>query len=96
MGKHPVTQKQAIALDRWERFLIQEGGCYPASLAAVKLRMTPQGVYQASERGWINFFSNGRDRWYGMKSVIAYRFSRSTRFADTRPQPAREPKNFAL
>jgi len=82
-----VKAKQAHDLARWERFLESECGCYPASLAAIKLRMTPQGVYQASQRGWLVFFQVGRNRWYGRKSVIFYRDSVSKKFPSCRTQP---------
>lgn len=95
MGKGEVKQKQAMQVDRWEKFLEAQGGCYPASMAAIKLRMTPQGVYQASERGWITFFQIGRNRWYGMKDVKAYRWNKSARFFDNRILPSPEPRNFS-
>jgi hypothetical protein len=88
--KHHVTQAQAHTLHAWELFLDQHGGCYPSSIAAIKLRMTPQGVYQASQRGWIAFFLIGRDRWYSRKDVVNYRWHASRRFADNRPRPLYE------
>lgn len=91
-----ISPKQELQLAGWERFLDQQLGCYPAGIAALKLRMTTQGVYQASERGWITFFQVGRDRWYGRKDVITYRFERSRKFKDTRPQPSPAPKKFPL
>lgn len=96
MEKHEVTAKKAMHLARWEKFLEVQLGCYPASIAAIKLRMTPQGVYQASERGWLTFFQVGRNRWYGRRDVIAYRWERSRRFRDNRPLAASKPKNFSL
>lgn len=89
-----VSQKQAMELDRWERFLELHAGVYPATIAAVKLRMSPQGVYQAAQRGWIAFFSVGRTRWYSRKDVVAYRFTRARAFIDLHPKPDNFPKNY--
>lgn len=94
MAQRGVTQKQAMELAAWERFLEVQLGCYPASIAAIKLRMSSQGVYQASERGWLTFFQVGRNRWYGRKDVITYRFEQSRRFRDNRPLPSRVPRKF--
>lgn len=80
MGKFKVTAKQAASLAKWERFLEVQLGAYPATMAAIKLRMTPQGVYQASERGHLIFFQVGRVRWYGRKDCILYAELRSRRF----------------
>lgn len=92
--KSQVTAKQEDTLARWERFLIQQQGCYPAAIAAIKLRMTPQAVYQAAQRGWITFFILGRNRMYGRKDVITYRWERARRFRDNRPLPSRTPRIF--
>lgn len=72
-----MSAKQVMMCDRWEKFLEVQLGVYPASLAAVKCGMTPQGIFQASERGWIAFFMIGRKRYYGRKDVILYRSERS-------------------
>lgn len=93
MPAHKVTQKQAHELDRWERFLEVQRGCYPASIAATKLRISPQGVYQAAERGWITFFQVGRNRWYGRSDVIKYRWERSRRFRDNRLLASKSPRD---
>jgi hypothetical protein len=79
MGKREVTQKEANNLLRWERFLEAQGGVYPSTLAAIKLRMTTAGVYQAGERGWLAFFQIGRDRWYGRKDIARYFDARNIR-----------------
>jgi len=94
MGKRAVSQKQAMELAGWERFLDVQLGCYPASIAVIKLRMTPQGVYQASERGWITFFQVGRNRWYGRKDVITYRWEQSRKYRDNRIFPSPRPRKF--
>jgi hypothetical protein len=73
----PIPVKQLYACDRWEKFCVAQCGVYPASLAAVRLGMTPQGVFQASERGWIAFFALGKKRFYGAKDVILYAQERS-------------------
>ena len=80
MEKHKVTPKQAASLAKWERFLEVQLGAYPATMAAIALRMSPQGVYQASERGHLIFFQVGRVRWYGRKDVLLYKELRSRRF----------------
>jgi hypothetical protein len=43
-------------------------------MAADYLNMTPQGVHQASERGWIAYFQHGRNRLYSYKDVLRYRW----------------------
>lgn len=72
MGKRKITEKERNLLLRWNRFLEEQGGCYPATLAAIKLEMSTAGVYQAAERGWLSYFQMGRDRWYGRKDVSRY------------------------
>jgi len=55
---------------------MDEGGVMPSTIAAMKLRISTAGLYQAAERGWIKFFKVGRDRWYGRKTVARYREKR--------------------
>lgn len=91
-----MSTKQVHNVARWEKFLELQEGCYPASLAATKLRMTPQGVYQASQRGWITYFQLGRSRLYGKKDVLEYRFKVSRKYKDNRPLPSNAPKCFNI
>lgn len=79
MGQRVVTEKELRMLDRWEKFVEAQGGVYPSTLAALKLRMTTAGVYQAGERGWLAFFQIGRDRWYGRRDVCRYNDHRAGR-----------------
>lgn len=90
-GKRRVTQAQLLVLAGWDRFLEVHAGAYPATLAAIQLRMSSQGVYQASERGWIAFYRVGRDRWYSRRDVIAYRHQRARNYLDNRPLPSPVP-----
>ena len=99
MSKRQVKSRKVPAslwfdLDRWERFMEAQGGFYPATLAGVKLGMTPQGVFQASERGWITFFQLGRKRFYGKKDVILYRVERSRKRGDCSLVQSARPKRF--
>ena len=91
--KWEVKAKQLMLADNYERFCEKHGGVYPASIAAIKLRMSPQGVYQAAQRGWLDFFSVGRDRWYSRKDVLAYRFTVSKKYRDCRPLPPYPPRS---
>lgn len=77
MGKREITEKERNLLLKWDRFLEAQGGVYPSTLAAIKLRMTTAGVYQAAERGWLAYFQMGRDRWYGRKDISRYEDARS-------------------
>ena len=92
----PLTQRELIRLDNWRRFTDQQGGVYPARLAADALRMTTQGVWKAAQRGWIAFVRDGRSLYYGKKDVENYRWSISRKFKDSRPRPADKPKEFDL
>ncbi|MEY4569100.1 MAG: hypothetical protein RLZZ398_539 [Verrucomicrobiota bacterium] len=96
MKARKITDKQLRQLASWEKFLEVQLGTYPSTVAAIKLGMTTTGVYNAAERGHLTFFQIGRDRWYGRKDVIQYRWSVSRKFRDNRPQPASEPKKFLL
>jgi len=71
----------------FERFNEIHRGAVPAWLAAAYLKMTPQGVFQASERGWVAYFQHGRNRLYSRKDLVAYRWNTSRRFADHAPKP---------
>lgn len=73
MIQQKITQQQAFLLARFEKFTMDENGVYPAGIAALKLKMTPQGVFQAAERGHIKFISNGKNRLYGRTSVVLYK-----------------------
>lgn len=92
MAERKITDKEAKMLARWDRFCTEQSGVYPATIAAVKLRMTTQGVFQAAERGWIAFFQIGRDRWYSRKDVSRYWEHRMMRQNMTAIR-AREAKN---
>lgn len=72
MGERKLTEKELKALARWDRFCTEQSGVYPATIAAIKLKMSTQGVYQAGERGWIAYFQIGRDRWYSRRDVCRY------------------------
>jgi len=71
----------------WERFCENHAGVLPPTLAAARLRMSLQGVYAASERGWIAFFMLGRTRYYSRRDVESYRWTASKKFRDNRPMP---------
>lgn len=58
----------------------------PGWLAADYLKMSPQGVYQAAERGWIAYFQHGRNRIYSWKDIVQYRHT-SKKFKDNCPRP---------
>jgi hypothetical protein len=96
MPERKVTDKQLRQLAAWERFLEIQCGAYPSTIAAIKLGMTTSGVYNAAQRGWLAFFQVGRDRWYGRKDVVSYRWETSRKFTDNRAQPAASPKNFSV
>lgn len=96
MKTRKITDKQLRQLASWKKFLEVQLGTYPSTVAAIKLGMTTTGVYNAAERGHLTFFQIGRDRWYGRKDVIQYRWAVSRKFRDNRPQPSPEPKKFLL
>jgi hypothetical protein len=81
----------------FERFNEIHKGAVPSWLAAEYLRMTPQGVFQAAERGWIAFFQHGRNRLYSRADLVKYRWTVSRKYKDTRPAPPyKNAKPFAL
>lgn len=89
-----ITQKESSQLMRWEKFIQDQGGVYPSHLAAIILRMTPAGVFSASERGHLAFFQIGRCRWYGRHDVTAYqRISHLRRTAHSAGRSF--PRNFS-
>lgn len=86
-SKKTVERKEADLVSAWNRFLQDEGGCYPPRLAAAYLRMTIQAVYSASEKGWIRYFKIGRERFYSARDVHDYRWTGSRKFKDARSRP---------
>lgn len=76
MGDRELTSKERNLLQAWKRFVRDENGAVPSTIVAMLLGMSTSGVYQAGQRGWLKFFSVGRDRWYGAKSVAIYREKR--------------------
>jgi hypothetical protein len=77
-------------MDAFERFCHQHCFAVPSFIAADYLSMTPQGLYQAAERGWIAYFQHGRNRWYSYRDVIRYRWQ-SRKFKDNHPSPPYAP-----
>jgi hypothetical protein len=81
----PKARRQALnALHAFELFCREHSFGLPVWLASDYLNMTPQGVHQASERGWIAYFQHGRNRLYSYRDVIRYRW-RSRKFKDNAP-----------
>ena len=78
MEERKLTSKERNQLQAWNRFCLDENGAMPSTLAAMQLRISSAGLYQAAERGWIKFFKVGRDRWYGRKSVSLYAAKRQS------------------
>ncbi len=72
MQDRKLTSKELNQLTAWDNFVTDEIGAVPATIAAMKLKMSTSGLYQAGERGWIKFFKVGRDRWYGRKTLYRY------------------------
>jgi hypothetical protein len=73
-------------MQAFEMFCEKHLKAVPGWLAADYLRMTPQGVYQAAERGWIAYFQHGRNRIYSWKDIVQYRHT-SKKFKDNCPRP---------
>jgi hypothetical protein len=81
----PKARRQALnALHAFELFCREHSFGLPVWLASDYLNMTPQGVHQASERGWIAYFQHGRNRLYSYRDVIRCRW-RSRKFKDNAP-----------
>ena len=99
LGKGPkasAKRKKADLVAAWERFLEDECGVFPGSIAAAYLRMTPQGVHAAAQRGWLKWFPIGRVRYYSRKDCVRYRWHVSRKFQDNRPQPQYCPADSEL
>ena len=78
------------AMAAYEKFIQAHTAALPSWLAAEYLKMSPQGLFQASERGWIGYFQHGRNRLYSYKDVIRYRWQ-SKKFKDNSPSPPYAP-----
>lgn len=70
--RREIKRKERDELLSFEKFAADQGGIYPASLAAVVLRMSCPGVWAAGERGCLAFCQVGRVRYYGRSSVRQY------------------------
>jgi len=80
-----VTRPAALTvMAAFERFIEKHGSAVPSWLAADYLKMSPQGLFQAAERGWIGYFQHGRNRLYSYRDVIRYRWQ-SKKFKDNSP-----------
>lgn len=77
-------------MDAFEKFCDTHLRAVPGWLAADYLKMTPQGLYQAAERGWIAYFQHGRNRIYSWKDVVRYRHH-SRKFKDNTHGRPHEP-----
>ena len=81
--------KVTSMMDAFEKFCDKHLRAVPGWLAAEYLKMSPQGLYQASERGWIAYFQHGRNRIYSWKDIVNYRHH-SRKFKDnTQGKPHR-------
>ena len=89
LRSHP--RPSLTAWNAYERFTERHQGAVPSWLAAEYLRMTPQGVFQAAERGWIAYFQHGRNRLYSRADLVKYRWTVSRKYRDNRPLPPYPP-----
>ena len=71
-------EKATVFLDYSER----QNGVIPVSLAAVLLRITPQGVCSAIHRQKISALKWKGNFYCGRKSVDKYRWHNSSKFKD--------------
>ncbi len=83
-------ERARVVFQAFEKFIEEHSGGIPATIAAGWLRMTPQGLYQAAERGWIAYFQHGRNRIYSRRDVLRYRWH-SRKFRDNRECPPYPP-----
>jgi len=72
-----LSQTEINRLELWRVFALDQGEIFPPALAADFLRMTPEGVRSAANRGWIRYIKLGKDRFYGKKSLENYKYSKS-------------------
>jgi hypothetical protein len=84
--------KVTSMMDAFEKFCDKHLRAVPGWLAAEYLKMTPQGLYQASERGWIAYFQHGRNRIYSWKDIVSYRHQ-SRKFKDNTQGRPHRPGN---
>ncbi len=82
--------KATSVMQAFELFCQKHLYAVPSWLAADWLNMTPQGLYQASERGWIAYFQHGRNRIYSYRDIMRYRW-KSKKFDDNRPMSPYQP-----
>lgn len=66
----------------YDRFAEEQGGIYTAQMVCAFLKLTLQGVDYAARTGGLKFICYGRNRFFGRKSVINYRWSLSRKFKD--------------
>ena len=90
-GKVTTQQRACVIWDAFDRFVEIHVAAVPGWLAALKLLMTPQGDFQASERGWSSYFQHGRNRLYSRKDIVAYRYAVCRKFNDYNPVPPHKP-----
>lgn len=83
--------KVTSMMQAFELFCDKHLRAVPGWLAAEYLKMSPQGLYQASERGWIAYFQHGRNRIYSWKDIVTYRHQ-SRKFKDNCPRPHKPGK----
>jgi len=85
-SRKPNRVKALSHFSAFERFCETHGKAVPSMLAAEYLQITPQGLYNAADRGWIAYLKIGRDRWYSYNDIIRYRWHGSKKFLDTQPK----------
>jgi hypothetical protein len=87
MKRQGGRAKVTSMMQAYEMFCDKHLRAVPGWLAAEYLKMTPQGLYQAAERGWIAYFQHGRNRLYSYKDVVTYRHTASRKFKDNSGRP---------
>jgi hypothetical protein len=71
----------------WNDFAADHGGIYPARVAAMRLRITTQGVLLAHRAGWIRSFCIGRENFYSQNDVSNYWFEAARSNRNNRAKP---------
>lgn len=82
-----LDRKTGEILASWDRFCDREKGFFPPMIAGLYLGLTPQGLYAASDRGWLRYFKLGSERFYSFSDLLQYKRAGLSRDAGARLTP---------
>ena len=82
MATNGRTQADMALACAYRKFLTEQEGAYPPTIAAIFLDTSMQNLDYLARSGTLKFFKVGRNKLYGWKSMQDHRWCTSRKFHD--------------